>query len=68
MALSAEQSGVAENTGSHTLIIALPSSDKTFTMISYIDNVVANPNTNLIALTFTNAASLEVKARVSSKR
>lgn len=64
MGLSQEQLGVSVSTNIHNLVIALPGSGKTFTMISFIGNVVTDPDTNLIALTFTNAAAQEMKSRV----
>lgn len=64
MGLSLEQHGVSVNIDFHNLVIALPGSGKTFTMISFINNVVSDPNAYLLALTFTNAAALEMKARV----
>lgn len=64
MGLSTEQYAVSTSVSSHNLVIALPGSGKTHTMISFISNLVDNPLNKILALTFTNAAAEEMKARV----
>ncbi|WP_434949633.1 ATP-dependent helicase (plasmid) [Shewanella sp. HL-SH4] len=64
MALNEEQLAVANSIDSHNLVLALPGSGKTHTMIAYIGNVVKNPQIKVLGLTFTNAAAIEMKARV----
>lgn len=64
MSLSAEQAAVIESTDNHNLVLALPGAGKTHTMISFISNLVQQPENKVIALTFTNAAAAEMKARV----
>lgn len=64
MSLSAEQAAVTESLNNHNLVLALPGAGKTHTMISFISNLVQNQNNKVIALTFTNAAAEEMRARV----
>ncbi|QIR16328.1 ATP-dependent helicase [Shewanella aestuarii] len=64
MALNEEQTAVANSVDSHNLVIALPGSGKTHTMISFIANLVKKPQAKILGLTFTNAAAVEMKARV----
>ena len=64
MSLSVEQAGVIASQDNHNLVLALPGAGKTHTMISFISNLVQNPANKVIALTFTQAAAAEMKARV----
>jgi DNA helicase II / ATP-dependent DNA helicase PcrA len=67
MGLSEEQTKAVSSTNQHNLILALPGAGKTFTMINYIENLVASPKNRILALTFTKAAAEEMKIRIGKK-
>jgi DNA helicase-2/ATP-dependent DNA helicase PcrA len=64
VSLSVEQAAVTASVDHHNLVLALPGAGKTHTMISFISNLVQNPDNKVIALTFTKAAASEMQARV----
>jgi DNA helicase-2/ATP-dependent DNA helicase PcrA len=64
VSLSVEQAAVTSSSENNNLVLALPGAGKTHTLISFISNLVQNPDNKVIALTFTNAAAANMKARV----
>jgi DNA helicase II / ATP-dependent DNA helicase PcrA len=64
VSLSVEQAVVVASIDRHNLVLALPGAGKTYTMTSFISNVVQNIENKVIALTFTKAASDEMKSRL----
>ncbi|MCT8877553.1 ATP-dependent helicase [Shewanella xiamenensis] len=67
MGLSDEQARAVKSSDQHNLIVALPGAGKTFTMISFIENLVQIPENKILALTFTKAAAEEMKSRIGKK-
>lgn len=65
--LSDEQARAVESSDQHNLIVALPGAGKTFTMITFIENLVQTPENKILALTFTKAAAEEMKTRIGKK-
>lgn len=67
MGLSDEQARAVKSCDEHNLIVALPGAGKTFTMTSFIENLVQTQNNKVLALTFTKAAAEEMKTRIGRK-
>lgn len=67
--LNKDQKASVESTNNQVLVIAPPGSGKTFTLIEAIKHYIdTNPDaTKVAAITFTNAATREMKARIDKK-
>lgn len=67
MSATIEQLEVISNPNESKLVIALPGSGKTFTSIELASKILENPNNRLLMVTFTNAATNEMRERLSAK-
>lgn len=67
MSSSPEQLAVIQNPYENKMVIALPGSGKTHTMVSYADVITAEKSNTILMLTFTNAAAAEMGERVEKR-
>lgn len=68
MQYTAAQQGAIDNKDEHKLVVAIPGSGKTHLTIGLVENILrANPNSSVLSVTFTNAASKEMKGRLSKR-
>lgn len=68
MSSTAEQLQAIEEICENKVILALPGSGKTHTLISYVERILnAYPDSKIILVTFTNASSEEMAARINAR-
>lgn len=68
MSLTTEQSDSIENVLEHKLILALPGSGKTHTLMALVERILnAYPGSTVRLVTFTNASTAEMAERVERK-
>jgi len=66
MALTQEQASSIERCNENKLLVALPGAGKTHTSISLASKIIEqNPDNSLLMVTFTNAATNELRERLS---
>lgn len=67
MSLTPEQAAVTLNIDESKLVCALPGSGKTHTTVSLVENILKDPHSKTLMLTFTNAAAQEMQHRIEKR-
>ena len=67
MSLTPEQASVIQEPNESKLVCALPGSGKTHTTVSLAERILSLPNSKILMVTFTNAATNEMQTRVEKR-